>query len=77
MLAYYDEDYQVFNGNPLRTVHNGKPGGPSEKLIYIRNGDATNYYSNVIVTYDNTLQDDYGVAGSSGYCFCWPGDCTS
>lgn len=67
MLAFYDEDYQVFNGNPLRTVHNGKPGGPSEKLIYIRNGDATNYYSSVIVTYDNTLQDDYGVAGSSGW----------
>lgn len=67
MLAFYDEDYQVFNGEPLRTVHNGKPGGASEKLVFIRNDDPANYYTDLVVTYENDVQDDYGVLGSTGW----------
>lgn len=67
MLAYYNEDYEVFNGNPLRTVHNGKPGGASEKLIFIRNDDSANYYTDLVASYINDLQDDYGSIGSTGW----------
>ena len=47
--------------------HNGKPGGACEKLVFIRNGDPTNYYTNLTVSYENTLADDYGSAGSTGW----------
>jgi hypothetical protein len=67
MLAFYDEDYQVFNGEPLRTVHNGKSGGASAKLVFIRNDDPANYYTDLVVTYENNVQDDYGVLGSTGW----------
>ena len=66
MLAFYDEDHNLFNTNPLRTVHNGRPGGPDEKLVLIRNDDATNYYTDLSVSYESTL-DDYGPLGSSGW----------
>lgn len=67
MLTYYDKDYNVFNGNPLRTVHNGFPGGSCEKLIFIRNEDPANYYTDIVVTYINSVADDYGSLGSTGW----------
>lgn len=67
MLAVYDENYDVLSGNPLRTIHNGKTGGAYEKVLFIRNDDDTNYYTNVTVTYTNSLMEDFGAAGSSGW----------
>lgn len=67
MLVFYDEDYQVFNSAPLRTVHNGKPGGADEKLLFIRNDDPTSYFTSVVVSYVNGTADDYGSFGSTGW----------
>lgn len=67
MLNIYDREHNLFNGNPLRTVHNGKPGGSDEKIICLRNDDATNYYTDLVVSYSNTLQNDYGSNGSTGW----------
>lgn len=67
MLAFYDEDFALFNGNPLRTVHNGKPGGADDKLLFIRNNDESNYYTDIVVSYENLNADDYGEVGSTGW----------
>lgn len=69
MLALFDSNYQLFNGEPLRTVHNGKTGGADDKLLFIRNDDSTCYYTDIIVSYDNSQLDDYGEFGSTGWSF--------
>ena len=67
MLAFYDENYEVFSSDPLRTVHNGFPGGADDKLIFIRNNDSSNYYTDLVVSYTNSTSDDYGLQGSTGW----------
>lgn len=67
MLAFHNQDYNLFNGDPLRTVHNGQPGGACEKLIFIRNDDSSNYYTDMVLSYENNIADDYGVLGSTGW----------
>ena len=67
MIKFYDEEYELFGIEPLRSNHNGKPGGPDEKIIYIRNDDPSKFYSNLIVSYENESAEDYGIDGSTGW----------
>lgn len=65
-LKFYNEEYEEIT-DPLRTVHNGKAGGAEYLKVLIKNDDPTVYYTNVIVTYSNDLNDDYGLEGTSGW----------
>lgn len=67
MLAFYDSEYSLFNGEPLRSVHNGKAGGAWDTLIFLRNDDSANYYTNIILSYENSNYNDYGVRGDTGW----------
>lgn len=65
-LAFYDQDKILFNTNPLRTKHNGYVGGPEEKLIYIKNDDSMNYYTDLVLSYEGSY-DTTGEFGTSGW----------
>mgnify|MGYP003112720137 FL=1 len=46
-LIFYDENYQAFDENPLRSFHNGYLGDSHEQICYLRNRDPSVYYSNI------------------------------
>lgn len=66
-IQFYDSSYNLFNTDPLRTVHNGKSGGAQETLIYIRNDDISKWYSDLVLSYENSINDDYGLNSSTGW----------
>lgn len=67
MIQLYDSNQELFNGNPLRTIHNGKTGGAFEAKLFLRNTDSTTYYTDIVVQYQDGNQDDYGQFGSTGW----------
>lgn len=66
MLSLYDSEFDLFTSS-LKTVHNGKVGGADEKLVYIKNDDATKYYTDITISYDHELSDGYGINGTTGW----------
>lgn len=58
---------QPYSTDPMRTFHNGYLGGSHEELFYLRNDDAGNYYTNILLTpeliggYDNA--GEFGLTG--------------
>lgn len=67
-LTYFDENKEPYGLNDsARTHHDGHLGGAYEKLIYIRNDDASRYYTNISVAVVSTNQDNYGEYGDSGW----------
>lgn len=46
-------------------MHDGRTGGADDKIIYIRNNDPANYYTDIVVSYENNQLDDYGETGST------------
>ena len=49
-LIFYDEAYEAFDTNPLRSFHNGHIGNFHEQIFYLRNRDPSVYFSEVIIT---------------------------
>lgn len=68
-LAFYDSTKTLYAANPLRGVINGHVGGPHEELFYLRNGDVTKWFSNVVVSVTTSLYDGLGEFGTSGISF--------
>jgi hypothetical protein len=67
MLRFYDSSQQLYGSDPLRTVHDGQPGGAHEVLFYLRNDDVTTYYENVSVGYRSDEYDSSGEYASTGW----------
>lgn len=65
-LAFYDDTPVLFS-TALRTFHDGHLGGSSETLVYIRNGDASKYYTNIVVSYEAPDPGDIGEFGDTGW----------
>lgn len=67
-LQILDADYNPFGSNPLRTFHDGHLGDSYEQLVFVRNGDASKWYTNVFLTPVMTggYSDD-GEFGTSGW----------
>lgn len=49
-LQIFDENYESFQGNPLRSFHNGHTGDSHEQLFFIRNQNPSKYYTNIKIT---------------------------
>lgn len=65
MLKILDSTKEAFGNivdfeheDPLRMTHDGKLGGSYEQLIYIKNDDATLYYTNVSLSPVSSNYDD-------------------
>lgn len=57
-----------YSDDPMRTFHNGYLGGPHEEIFYLRNDDASNYYTNIVITPQMIGgYDDSGEFGTSGW----------
>ena len=52
---------------PARTHYDGRLGGPHEFIVYIRNDDPANYYTNLVLSYETELYGDIGELGDSGW----------
>lgn len=47
--------------NPITTTHDGKEGDEKATLLYLRNNDATKWYSNIVITPVDLIDaDPYG-----------------
>lgn len=77
-LKFYDENKVVYGSQtpvgdedgrfgPERTNSDGRLGGPYERVVYIRNDDVSNYYTNIVLSYESTLYNDIGEFGDSGW----------
>lgn len=66
MLAVYDANL-VLLVDPFRTFHDGHIGGTMEQKIYIRNADATRYYTVVTVAPQMDNGMDWGEFGDTGW----------
>ena len=78
-LSFYDEDKVVYSAKatvgafeasrqgPHRTFSDGRLGGAHEQVVYVRNDDAANYYTNIVVSYEQDSYDDYGEFGATGW----------
>jgi hypothetical protein len=49
-IKLYKDDMQPYSLDPMRTFHNGYLGGSHEEFFYLRNDDASNYYTNIVAT---------------------------
>lgn len=67
-LAFYDSDQQPYALNDVfRSFHDGYRGDVFEQLIYIKNDDVSRYYTNLVLSYENTVYSDDGEFGFSGW----------
>lgn len=77
-LQFFDENKDVYPGLPVlsledgrfgpsRTSFDGRLGGAQEKIVYVRNNDSSNYYTNLILSYESVAYDDSGELGSTGW----------
>lgn len=77
-LNIYDEDKNIYGSlavtgsedgrfGPFRTHVDGRLGGSFEQVVYIRNDDVTDYYTDIVLEYQTTLYTDMGVLGSTGW----------
>lgn len=66
-LVFYDENQDAFASNPLRSFFDGHSGGPYEQLVFIRNDDATRYFTNITLLYVSDTFDMDGPIGESGW----------
>ena len=49
-IKLYKDNMDPYSLDPMRTFHNGYLGGAHEELIYLRNEDAGNYYTNIVLS---------------------------
>lgn len=49
-LIFYNENYEAFDDNPLRSFHNGHIGNSHEEIFYLRNRDPSVYYKDITIT---------------------------
>ena len=67
-IKLYKDDMQPYSTDPMRTFHNGYLGGSHEELFYLRNDDAGNYYTNILLTPELIGgYDDAGEFGLTGW----------
>ena len=66
-LQILKTDYTEFGDDPMRTFHDGHIGDSQEQIFYLRNRDASKYYTNITITpvfiggYDD--DGEFGVTG--------------
>jgi len=67
-LQILDENYVSFEGNPLRSFHNGHTGDSHEQILFIRNQNASKWYTNIKITpvWVGGYKDE-GEFGSTGW----------
>lgn len=72
-LAIYDENQVLLPAtdgildSPLRTFHDGYPGGSYAFKIYIRNSNASLFFTDVTLVYSSDVGIDTGPLGNSGW----------
>lgn len=66
-LIYYDADKNPLGSTPLRSFHDGLNGSAHEQKFYIRNTDSTKYYTNITLTPQFGIEEDYADLGNSGW----------
>jgi hypothetical protein len=52
---------------PIQTTHNGREGEIVEKLLFLRNDDATKYYTNITIDPTDSDSDDDTVLTDTGW----------
>jgi hypothetical protein len=65
--SYFSQD-GLFS-NPVLFSFDGRSGGSSEQLLYVRNSDATYEYSDIVVFPDQLEGDIDLVEGTRGFAF--------
>lgn len=58
---------EVERQGPFRSYSDGRLGGAFEQLVYIRNDDVANYYTNLSVGYEENIYQDTGEFGETGW----------
>ena len=67
-LAIYDYNYESYDNKPLRSFHNGHTGDAQEHLFFIRNHNASKWYTNIQLTPVVVGgYDDRGEFGTTGW----------
>jgi hypothetical protein len=67
-LRFYDSDQNLYSSTDFfRSVVDGHVGGIYEEVFYLRNDDATRYFTNIIVSYLSDVYSMNGPDGDSGW----------
>lgn len=69
MLGFYDDIGNPYSAtDPIRTFHDGFRGSSHEELIYIRNFDASKYYTDIVLQPELVgAYADLGEWGTTGW----------
>lgn len=77
-LRFFNEDQETYASltpsstetsrqGPHRTFSDGRLGGAHEQLVYLRNDDASSYYTDLLLSYEQEIYNDSGEFGETGW----------
>jgi hypothetical protein len=77
-LRFFDAEQNAFDGLPIltteanrqgpaRSFSDGRLGGAHEQLTYLRNEDVTTYYTDLVLSFEQSLYNDSGAFGDTGW----------
>jgi hypothetical protein len=58
---------EISRQGPARTFSDGRLGGAHEQIVYLRNDNSSTYYTDLVLSFEQTLYNDTGAFGDTGW----------